>query len=240
MKRWQIATLVTLLVLIVAAGRIFFLWRERNAPIVVKQSYIERDLTDDEVVPVRHLYIDSMESAKVLIGKPVWMQGGYELPYYSATGKHAEFTHRAGLVPPSERLDVQAFFYQAVPATEDNRVVHGTRQIFVLIGLKDGKSYAFPVGFAQGKDETWYCDTIFYYDDPHVMYKHWPADVWATIDAHSAKLGMNELQTGMSLGQLVQFSSATEGNRTIRYDVAGKEWAVTFENNRATSIEKPK
>jgi len=241
MKHWKIALLVTLLVLSVAGIRFYFLWRERNAPVVIHRSYVERNLTDDEVVPVRHLLIDSMESAKVLIGKSVWMQGGYQLPYYPAIGKHANYAHRVALLPPAERIDVLGFFYQAAPAKEDNRVAHGSRQILALVKLKDGKSYAFPVGFVEGaKDETWYCDNIFYYDDPHLMYRHWPADVWATIDAHSVKLGMNELQTAMSLGQLVQFSSAQDGNRTIRYNVEGKEWVITFEKDKATEIIAPK
>jgi hypothetical protein len=230
-----------LFVLCVAGIRFYLIWRERSAPVVIKRSYVERNLTDDEVVPVRHLYIDSMESAKVLVGKPVWMQGGYQLPYYPATGKHADYAHRVGLLPPAERLEVEGFFYQAAPAAEDNRVPHGTRQILMLIKRSDGKSYAFPVGFVQGaRDETWYCDTILYYDDPHQMYKHWPADVWAAIDAHTVKPGMNELQTAMSLGQLVQFSSAREGNRTIRYNVEGRQWVVTFENDKATSVQPPR
>jgi len=241
MKHWKIALVVTLLVLAVAGIRFYLIWRERNAPVVIKRSYVERNLTDDEVVLVRHLYIDSMESAKVLIGKPVWMQGGYQLPYYPANGKHADYAHRVALLPPAERIDVLGFFYQAAPAKENNLVEHGTKQILALVKLKDGKSYALAVGFVQGTtDETWYCDRIFYYDDPHLMYKHWPKDVWTAIDTHTVKPGMNELQTAMSLGQLVQFSSDREGDRTIQYNVEGRQWTVTFEKDKATEIVAPK
>lgn len=241
MKRWQIAALVTLLVLCVAAIRIYLIWRERNEPVITKPSYTERNLTQDEVVTVRHRYIDSMESAKVLEGTSVWMQGGYQLPYYPSSGKHADYAHRVSLLPPAERLDVLGFFQQAAPEAEENRVPHGVRQILMQFKLADGKTYAAPVGYVQGgNDQTWYCDQLFYYDDPHKMYGYWPADVWKAIDAHTVIPGMNELQTGMSLGQLVEhFSSQQVGNRSIQYNVNGKQWVVEFENDKAVKIQKP-
>ncbi len=60
--------LSTLLVLAVFSVRIYFLWRERHAPIVQKAQRQERPLTNDDIVRVRKLYIDDVKSAKELIG----------------------------------------------------------------------------------------------------------------------------------------------------------------------------
>jgi hypothetical protein len=78
---------------------------------------------------------------------------------------------------------------------------------------------------------------LFYYDDPHTIYNHWPKDVWAAIDAHQVKPGMSELETRMSIGRNTQAEGDTEGDRTVSYDQAGKHWTVTFVKNRATVIK---
>ena len=39
----------------------------------------------------------------------------------------------------------------------------------------DDKQYAIAIGYIQGTDSTYYCDNVFYYDDPHQMYNFWPA-----------------------------------------------------------------
>ena len=48
---------------------------------------------------------------------------------------------------------------------------------------------------------------------------------------------MSELQTRMAVGQKTQSDGSTEGNRTVTYDQAGKQWIVTFVNNHATAIQ---
>ena len=73
---------------------------------------------------------------------------------------------------------------------------HGTRQAMVVFTLPgDAREFATAVGFLQGNEETYYCDLLFFYDDPHTIYTNWPKDVWAAVDAHQVKQGMNELQT---------------------------------------------
>ena len=48
---------------------------------------------------------------------------------------------------------------------------------------------------------------------------------------------MSELQTRMAIGQKTQSDDSSEGNRTVNYDQAGKQWTVTFVNNHATTIQ---
>ena len=199
----------------------------------------ERQLTDDDIVQPRKMLIDDVKSAKDLIGKPVWIQAGYQLDYYPFVGRQVNFSHRAGLLPTTERLQVEDIVTQKAPPKAATRIPHGNEQVFVVFTLpKDSKKYATAVGYLAGADSKFYCDDIFYYDDPHQMYKHWPPDVWQAIDRHQPKAGMNELQVSMALGQVQTSDSTNYGNRTVHYDVAGKPWTVSFEHNHATEVRQ--
>lgn len=238
MKTWQAIGLVTLLVLAIAGIRIYFIWRERNAPDVnTKPQVAERKLSADDVVLPRKLYIDDLKSAKALDGKTVWVQSGFTLDYYPYAAHHVEFAHPAGVLPSVEPLQIEDIITEKAPANLATRVPLGDKQVFAVFKEPDdAKEYATAIGYIQGDDSKYYCDDIFYYDDPHVMYKFWPADVWQTIDQHKAKAGMSELQTAMSLGMIQQSESSDIGNRTVDYDAGDKKWAVTFQNDKATTV----
>lgn len=240
MKTWQKVGILTLLVFLVAAVRIYFVWRERNAPSTAqKQAYQEWVPTNDDIVPIRKMYIDDVKSAKALVGKPVWMKAGFQMAYFPYNGHRIDFAHKAGVIPSVEKLDVQDIVQQAIPSDVQDSIPHGTKQIFAVFDKNgDKQQYAVPIGFAKGSDLTFYCDDMFYYDDPHSMYKHWPADVWKTVDAHQAKSGMSELQATMSLGHIQRSDSADYGNRTVYYDSDGKKWAISFSKDKATSVKQ--
>jgi hypothetical protein len=89
----------------------------------------------------------------------------------------------------------------------------------------------------QGSEEAYYPDLLFYYDDPHTIYDHWPKDVWAAIDAHQVKPGMSEVETRMAIGQNLRVDGEREGDRTVTYDQNGRHWSVTYVGNRATAIK---
>lgn len=238
MKTWQAIGLVTLLVLAIAGIRIYFIWRERNAPDVnTKPQVAERKLSADDVVLPRKLYIDDLKSAKALDGKTVWVQSGFTLDYYPYAAHHVEFAHPAGVLPSVEPLQIEDIITEKAPANLATRVPLGDKQVFAVFKEPDdAKEYATAIGYIQGDDSKYYCDDIFYYDDPHVMYKFWTADVWQTIDQHKAKAGMSELQTAMSLGMIQQSESSDIGNRTVDYDAGDKKWAVTFQNDKASTV----
>jgi hypothetical protein len=88
----------------------------------------------------------------------------------------------------------------------------------------------------QGNQEMYFADLLYYYDDPHTIYDHWPKDIWAAIDQHQVKPGMSELETQMSVGSKMNAASKTVGDRTVTYNQDGKEWTVTFVKNKATAI----
>jgi hypothetical protein len=149
-----------------------------------------------------------------------------------------EFAKRVGLIPAAQRLEVKKIIKQAVPASVDDGISHGSLQVFAVFALPGGAAlYATPVGAMQGSEEAYFCDMLFYYDDPHTIYDHWPKDVWAAVDAHQVKPGMSELETRMAIGHKTQTDGEKEGDRTVSFDQAGKHWTITFVKNRATAIE---
>jgi hypothetical protein len=216
MKTWQKIGLATLLVLVVFSIRIYFLWKERHEPIVQKPQQQRRLLTDDDLVQPRKLYIDDLKSAKVLVGKTIWVQAGYELDYFPYAAHRINFAHKIGVLPSVQALGIKDIVVAKAPASLVSRIPLGDKQVYAVFELPgDAKQYATEIGSLQGTDSNYYCDDIFYYDDPHQMYKHWPADVWHAVDQHQPKPGMNELQVAMALGMIQQSDSSNYGNRTV-------------------------
>lgn len=237
MKSWQVMGLLTLVVLLIAAGRVLYVIHERNQPVVEKAKYEERPVTDDEVVQPRKMYIADLKGTKDLVGKTVWVQAGYSLDYYPYAAGRVEFAHPAGLLPSVQQLTIEKIAEQKAPANLATRVPTGDKQVFAVFKMPgDAREYATAIGTIQGTDETYYCDQIFYYDDPHQLYKHWPADVWQAVDQHKPTAGMNELQVAMALGTVQQSESRDIGNRTVTYDAGGKKWSVSFVKDKATAV----
>ncbi len=242
MKTWQkIAAVVVPPIVIIGIG-VLYIQHKRNEPSVAPQpKYQEGTLSQDQMVQPRKLFIDDLKSAKDLVGKPVWIQAGYELDYYPYAGHRVDFAKKSGVLPSAEKLDIKDIVTQKVPANVPTRIARGSEQAFAVFTMKDdAKEYATAIGTIQGSDSTWYCDNVFYYDDPHQMYNFWPANIWQAIDRHHPIAGMNELQVAMALGVMQQSDSSNYGNRTVQYDAGGQHWSVTFENNKATSVEPPK
>lgn len=240
MKTWQKLALIAVPALVILAIGIWHIHNVRNQPAAVPTAAPQRQLSQDEMVVPRKLFIDDLKSARALVGKPVWIQAGYELDYYPYVDHRVDFAHKAGVLPSIQRLDITDIVTQKVPASVPTRIARGTAQAFAVFTMPgDPKPYATAIGTLAGSDTAFYCDNIFYYDDPHQMYKFWPADIWQAIDRHQPKAGMNELQTSMALGVMQQSDSSDYGNRTVTYDAGGKHWAVTFENDKATEIQQP-
>ncbi|HVT99259.1 MAG TPA: hypothetical protein VHE33_17285 [Acidobacteriaceae bacterium] len=241
MKTWQKFALILVPAILIAAIGIWRINVSRNKPVVVPKQAQETHLSDEQMVQPRKLFIDDLKSAKDLIGKPVWVQAGYEMTYYPYSGHRVDFAHKVGVLPSVQRLDVKDIVLEKVPANVETRIPRGNQQAFLVFTMPDDtKQYATAVGTIQGNDSTWYCDNVLYYDDPHQMYNLWPASLWQAIDAHQPKPGMTELETAMALGVMQQSNSSDVGNRTVYYNAGPKRWAVTFENDKATQVEPQK
>ena len=239
MKSWKFFSVATLITLAIGGAYLFTVWKHRQNPGVVGQN-AEQKTTMDDVAVVRLEFPQHFDDLKDLEGKSVWMKNGYTMPYFPYLNGKAEFTKRVGVIPSAQKLNVKKAIWAAVPANVDDGISHGTRQamyVFTLPG-DDKNEYATAVGVMDTGQEQYYSDLLFFYDDPHTIYSHWPRDVWAAVDAHQVKPGMTELQTRMAIGQKMHPDSQNEGNRTVTYDQDGKKWTVTFAENRATAVRE--
>jgi hypothetical protein len=240
MKNWKIIGAITLLVLAIAAWRIISYERERNAQSVVANKPAQRPMSDDQLVYVKQMLIDSTKSARVLNGKSVWTKTGYTLVYYPYRTGRVVFTQPAGWLPPAQELQVKDFVEITTPPDWASSIPRGPKNVFVVFTKpgRDGE-FAAPVASLDGANSSWACDDIFFYDDPKTLY-HWPPDVWQAVSVHMAKQGMSELQTTMALGNLQQSDSKNLGNRTVKYVTIDqgktRHFSVAFSGDKATSV----
>lgn len=238
MQTWQKAGIITLITLAIGGIYLFSVYEHRVAPGVAPPGSTQQQLTPDDVAVVRMMFPTSFDDVLKLQGTSVWMKNGYTMPYYPYMGGRIDFTHRAGVIPSAQKLDVKKIIKAAPPASVDDGISHGSRQALAVFALPgDAALYATPIGVLEGGQEQYFSDVLFYYDDPHTIYDNWPQNIWAAIDEHQVLPGMSELQTRMSIGQKTQAASQSQGNRTVTYDQNGKQWIVTYVNNRATSIQ---
>jgi hypothetical protein len=238
MKTWQKILISTLATLAIGGIYLFSVWKHRQSPGVTPTKSEDQSLTPDDVAVVRMMFMTSFDDTLTLQGKSVWMKNGYTMPYFPFDGGRIAFSKRVGLIPSAQRLEVKKIVKASPPAPVDDSIDHGGRQVFAVFALPGNTAlYATPIGVIDGSQERYYCDLLFYYDDPHAIYDNWPKDVWAAIDAHQVKPGMSELESRMAIGQKLQAEGSSEGNRTVSYDQAGRHWTVTYAQNHATAVK---
>jgi hypothetical protein len=229
---------MTLITLLIGCGYLFYVFKQRQKPGIVPQADSSQTLSKDDLAVVRAFFPAHFDDLQRLEGTRVWMKDGYAMPYFPYEKGQVDFSKRVGLIPPAQPMDVKKIVKAAVPAKIDDSLEHGTRQVFAVFALpgKEGM-FATPIGAIQGEQEAYFPDLLFYYDDPHTIYDHWPKDVWTALDAHQVKPGMSELETRMAIGQKMHPDGDKEGDRTVTYDQDGKKWTITYVKNRATVIK---
>lgn len=199
---------------------------------------------DDDTVnyTLKKLRPDSLKDARELIGKTIWVSAGGQLDYYKDTGKHVDYAHPVGVLAGADPLVIKDVFEQVPPHLPRAiaRISAGQRHVllaFTLPNSADPKTlYATPVGHFEGGVYEFLNDQIFFYDDPHTLYKHWGADVWAHVDKHEVIPGMSENQAMMALGQVIVPSSDAIGDRTVTYNNNDHPIRIDFTHNKATKI----
>ena len=238
MKIWQKILISVLITLMIGGIYLGIVWKGRQNPGVVPQDNAHQTLSKDDLVVMREFFPSHFEDTLRLEGTSVWEKNGYVMPYYPYTDGHVLFAKPVGVIPAAQRMEVKKIIKAAVPASVEDKISHGSRQAFAVFALPGGATlYATPIGTMQGNEEGYYTDMLFYYDDPHTIYDHWPKDVWAAIDAHQVKPGMSEVETRMAIGRNLHTDSRDEGDRTVAYDQDGKHWTVTYVKNQATAIK---
>jgi hypothetical protein len=241
MENGKKAAIAGTLILIAAVGiRIGMIYHQRNAPAKPVPTAADEKISDDDLVFLKKKRPDTMAEIRTLIGTKVWVSAGGQMDYYPFAGHRVAYGKSAGTLLGAEPLIVKDAGEQVAPKSATFRIPGGDRQVSLVFTLPQSadatKEYAVPVGYRENGQYTFYTDEIFFYDDPHELYKHWGPEIWKAVDSHQVILGMNERQVQLSLGQVSKSVSQDFGNRMVVYANLGKPMAVTFVNNKVTAF----
>ncbi|HZW95630.1 MAG TPA: hypothetical protein VFF64_21950 [Candidatus Eremiobacteraceae bacterium] len=232
-RRIQFALALALVVAGVRAGYILY---QRHEDYLAAQKQEESRKAGysnaDYYVTPKKLYPFDLKSAKTLTQQPVWVKEGYRYTYYpyDTAHKRTDFAHEAGLLLPIQRLEIKDVVAEMGPGG-------GNRRQLMAVFEKEGKSFAVPIGFESDGQYKIYSDEMFYVEDPHDLYKHWPADVWQSVAQHEVKPGMNELQADFAVGMGVPDAGASSDEKTVHYPNGGKPLVVIYRGGKASEIK---
>lgn len=232
-QRIQLALVLAMAAAAARAGYIFYQrYEDKVAVEKQKQARNAGFSNQDYYVTPKKLYPYDLKSAKQLTQQPVWVKEGYRYSYYAYDSpiKHVDFGHVAGLLLPIERLTIKDVFTATPPGP-------GQRKQVMAAFEKDGKSYAVPIGFESEGEYKIYSDEMFFVEDPHDLYKHWPADVWQAVEQHQVKPGMNEMQADFSIGMGVPDAGDTSYQKTVRYPNGGSPLVIVYHDGKAAEIK---
>jgi hypothetical protein len=229
-KKLQI---LLLFALVAAGGRAAWVvharYRSRKESEKLKQ---ERALKADYYVTPKKLHPYDLKSARELTKQPVWVRVGYYHTYfpYDAARRKVDFAHDAGLLLPLQKLAIHDVVIGVAPEAP------GVKQVVAVFAL-DGRNYGVPIGLEKSGDFKFYSDDMFFVEDPHDLYKHWPADVWKAVDNHEVLPGMSELQTICAIGAGALDTASTSGSRILHYRNGGKPLTIIFRDDKAAEIK---
>jgi hypothetical protein len=237
-KRIQITVIVFLVIAAVRVGFMLYERRDTGTPAKKEPTYSSNQ--DDYVITHKIVPYNLESAKKEMVGKPAWVKSGNQVPYfpYDPATHSVNFKRQAGLLPPIAKLQIVDVVLQRQPVALKPGEVAVVRKQIMAVFEKAGTPgrYAASIGTNTGDDYTFNVNDVFFFDDPHELYKHWPADMWKAIDQHEAKEGMSELQASFALGAVGSSDSDKYGDRTIEFDNAGKPVTVTFEKNKAVKV----
>jgi hypothetical protein len=231
----QKVQLALALVLVVATSRAVYILYERYEDKVAAEKRKAQNLgysNADYYVNPKKLYPYDPKSAKQLTRQPVWVKEGYRYTYYryDSVRKQVDFAHGAGLLLPIERLEIKDVI-SVMPAGKGER-----RQVMAVF-QKAGKTFAVPIGYEAEEQYKIYSDEIFFIEDPRDLYKHWPPDVWHSVEQHEVKPGMNEMQADFAIGMGVPDAGSSSYEKTVRYPNGGKPLVVVYHDGKAAEIK---
>ena len=252
----KVAIGATLVAVLAVGIRFALLVHQRHvdeaAPAVSHAEDWKRGTDPDGLVFLKKKRPGNLKDVKELDGTRIWVSAGGQMEYYPVVGHRAVYAKPAGTLLGAQAMDVKDAIEQGgAPKGATFRIPGGDKQVllvFTLPGTGVGsagagsapadaaKEFAVPVGYKQGAEYTFYTDELFFYDDPHELYKHWGPKVWAAVDAHRAELGMSEAEVQLALGQVSKSVSEEYGNRMVVYINGGHPKAVTFVKNKATAV----
>jgi len=211
-KKWAIS--LALVGLVAIASEVLWLHHERTEAL--KPAPEVSFVTDpDDLVFIKRERPSSLADVKQLDGTTIWVSAGGQMDYYPYAAHHADYSKTSGTLLGAEPMAVKDAFEQVAPKTAALRIPTGDKQVLLAFTMPKSadptKEYAVPVGYKKDGDYTFVTDDIFFYVDPHELYKHWGPQVWQAVDSHQVILGMNERQIQLSLGQISKGDSPPSG-----------------------------
>jgi hypothetical protein len=230
-KKLQIFLLIA--IVLVGARTGYIVYTRHEAAREETKPKQETAMNPDYYVTPKQLHAYDLKDAQELTQQPVWVKYGYQLTYfpYDAARRKTDFKHDLGTLPPLEKLEVKNVVEEAAPEAP------GVKQVLAIFSLQ-GKACATVIGSDQGGDFKLRAPDIFFLQDPHELYKHWPAEVWQKIDAHEVQKGMSELQASFAIGiGSPEGSGSSYGSRTLDYPNGGREMVIRFEDDKAVDIK---
>ena len=228
-KKIQITLLVGMLI---AGIRLAIILYERHEEAIEQTKKKEAPLLNsDYYVTPKKLHPYDLKSAKQLTKQPVWVKVGYGYSYYSydPATHHTDFSHETGKLLPIQKLEIKDVVTGVSPKDP------GERQVLAVFG-QGGKHYAAPIGTERDGDYKFYSDDMLFIEDPHQLYKHWPAEVWEAIDQHQVKPGMSELEADFAVGIGLLETGSDSLDKTLDYPNGGKRLSISYHDGKAVEI----
>lgn len=219
------------LAILLAGGRAAYIVYERHEERKdADRPKQEKALNPDVYVLPKKLHAHDVKSARDLAKQPAWVKVGYGYTYYPYDpARHkTDFAHEAGTLGPLQKLDIKDVVTGASPDDP------GAKQVLATFDM-DGKLYAVPIGIEKDGDTKVYADDMFFIQDPHELYKHWPAEIWSAVEKHEVHPGMSETQATFAIGLGVP-GPGPYGTRTLKYPNGGKPLVIVFQDDKATEI----
>jgi len=234
------AVICAVVAVVAIGGEVGYLHYERNKPMKTAPAAEKGPTNPDYLVFLKQKRPSTPSDVRELTGQTLWVSAGGQMDYYSSDGHHADYGKPAGTLLGAEPIVVKGVFEQKAPRDATFRIAGGDAQVLLAFTKPKSsdpkKEYAVPVGYRDGKDYEFKMDEIFFYDDPHELYKHWGPQIWQAIDEHKVILGMSEHQVQLALGQVSKSTSEEEGNRMVVYPNLGHPMAVTFTKDKVTAF----
>ena len=234
-QKIQIALGLAIAVAAIRSGYILYERHESNKSTKQETAAAAPPLNPDYYVTPKKLRPYDLKSARELTNQPVWVKEGYRYfyyPYNRATHR-TDFEHDAGTLLPIQKLDIKDVVIDTAPNS------NGQKQVMALFE-QDGKTYAFQIGTTANGQYKIYSDEMLYVQDPRELYKHWPADVWQSVEQHHVKQGMNELQADFAIGMGRPDRQDDPSWKTVHYPNGGNAITITYHEGKAVEIKSEK
>ncbi len=184
------AVLIALLAL-----RVGWMLYDRSRPVTPKKT-ASKKIQRDYLVRLPRFYISTLEGAKGLVGKPIWVKKGFQLSYFPVgKGGKSRAGGGAGRLLALEELVVREVVEQPSPGGS------GDKQVLAVFE-KEGAAMGTVIGSFDGNRQLYQMvlDQFFYAKDPRELYSHWSENTWRLIRDHDLALDMTFAQVALSIG----------------------------------------